>query len=66
MATESAPSSTTLDNALYDPSPAFANEQQAKAFKELKALCEKNRTNWPASELETVSADGMNNDVTMM
>lgn len=42
--------------------PSFANEHQAKAFAELKALCEKNKLLWPASEIEGYPAEGHNDD----
>lgn len=42
--------------------PSIANEHQAKAFAELKALCEKNKLYWPASEIEGYSAEGHNDD----
>lgn len=42
--------------------PSVANEHQAKAFAELKALCAKNQLLWPASEIERYPAEGHNDD----
>ena len=42
--------------------PSVANKNQAKAFAELKALCEKNKVYWPASEIEGYPAEGHNDD----
>ena len=42
--------------------PSVTNEHNVKAFAELKALCEKNKLYWPASEIEGHSAEGYNDD----
>lgn len=42
--------------------PSVANEHKAKAFAELKGLCEKNQLYWPASEIEGHPAEGYNDD----
>lgn len=55
------------------PSPAgpekptsVAYEQQAKALAELKALCEKDKLYWPASEIEGHPVEGRNDDDTLL
>ena len=46
--------------------PSTVDEHQAKAFAELKALCEKNKLYWPASEIEGYSAEGHNDDKNLL
>lgn len=42
------------------------SEVQAKAFEDLKALCEKNQLYWPVSELEGHPAYGANDDIDLL
>ncbi len=42
--------------------PSLTNDRSATAFAELKALCEKNKLYWPASEIEGYPAEGHNDD----
>ncbi|KAK4690915.1 hypothetical protein P7C71_g5978, partial [Lecanoromycetidae sp. Uapishka_2] len=65
MAYETPPSSLSLP----EPTPvkgSALSEPQAKAFAELKALCEKNKLYWPASDLENHPAHGSNSDVDLL
>jgi hypothetical protein len=39
---------------------------QAKAFEELKALCERNKLYWPVSKLEGKPAEGANGDIDLL
>ncbi len=39
---------------------------QAKAFEELKALCERNKLYWPVSKLEGKPAEGANGDTDLL
>ena len=46
--------------------PSVANERQAKALAELKALCEDNKLYWPASEIDGYPAEGHNDDSNLL
>lgn len=62
MAVEASASPAGPEKPALVSRPSVANEHQAKAFAELKALCEKNKIYWPASEIEGYPAEGHNDD----
>ncbi|KAF6235477.1 hypothetical protein HO173_006160 [Letharia columbiana] len=62
MAAESSANPADSEKPALVSQPSVANEHQAKAFAELKALCENNKLYWPASEIEGYPAEGHNDD----
>ena len=62
MAIEASQSPAGPEKSTSVSGPSVANEQQAKALAELKALCEKDKLYWPASEIEGHPAEGHNDD----
>lgn len=62
MAAEFSASPADSEKPALISQPSVANEHQAKAFAELKALCETNKLYWPASEIEGYPAEGHNDD----
>ena len=62
MTVEASPNPTGPEKSTSASGPSVANEQQAKALAELKALCEKDKLYWPASEIEGHPAEGHNDD----
>ena len=62
MAVEASPNPAGVEKPTSVSGPSVANEQQAKALAELKALCEKDKLYWPASEIEGHPAEGHNDD----
>ena len=66
MATEVSASSRNLEEPLSASQHSDINEHQAKAFAELKSLCEKNQIYWPASEIEGYPAEGHNDNDSLL
>lgn len=42
------------------------SEPQARAFKDLQDLCEKNKLYWPVSDLEGQPSEGANNEIDLL
>ncbi len=66
MAVEASPNPAGSEKPTSVSGSSAANEQQAKALAELKALCEKDKLYWPASEIEGHPAEGHNDDNNLM
>ena len=62
---ETPPSSVTLPD-LAPLAVKSLSESQAKAFEDLKALCEENKLYWPVSDLEGHTAEGANDDIDLL
>ena len=65
MAVEASPNPADPEKSTSVSGPSVANEQQAhqaQALAELKALCEKDKLYWPASEIEGHPVEGHNDD----
>ena len=62
---ETPPSSVSLPE-LSPVAVKNLSDSQAKAFEELKDLCEKNKLTWPVSELEGKPSEGANNDIDLL
>lgn len=62
MAVEASPSPSGPEKPTLVSGPLVTNEHQAMAFAKLKALCEKDKLYWPASEIEGYPAEGRNDD----
>ena len=66
MATEASASPANREKPVLLSRPSVASEHQAKAFAELKALCEKDKLYWPASEIEGYPTQGHNEDSNLL
>ena len=62
---ETPPSSVSLPD-LAPVAVKNLSESQAKAFEDLKELCEKNKLYWPVSDLEGKASEGVNDDIDLL
>ena len=66
MAADAAAGQAGSDKPAAKTRPSIATDPRAAAFAELKALCDKHKIYWPASELEGHPVEGYNDSNSLM